>query len=624
MNKELPTFRIEGKDLALAVLVFVLAFTARLAYLYSYSRSPYWDALVMDPANHWAMAIDVASGRGLGRYAYFRAPLYLWFLGAIVKIFGPSLWAARIAQAAMGSATASLTFILARRLLSDRPFAALAGLISALFWGAVYFDGELLITPLAAFLNIAGLTLIVLAEGGGQDARSLKRTMALWAMAGAALGLASIARPNALVFSAMVPLVLAARAFAERRRNKEPGGGPRAGRIVIGAALFTVFMLAPAVFVSGRNLAAAGDFVPISSQGGINFWMGNNAESDGRTVVVPYPRRSLPLGYVDSWSDHPWLGEDVWLSSAFGAERALKRRPKESEISSYWFAESFRWMADNPGAALKGMACKTLYYVQGREVSNNRDLAHHRSIFAALKVLGLFPYGALSALALAGAALVLADPAERRRWFWPLLFLGAYSLTVIAFFVTSRYRMPVLPINACLAACVAKRAFSAARGEEGARDLGGLARIAATIVFFAAIVNMPWPKWNDRPLRSAMQYNLGIALHEKGRHGAALEAFDRALSIKDFYPECLLWRGLTLEELGDLEGAESSFRRSLAQAPESAMSHYELRSVLLMRAKRSRDGAAREALAREALAHWRKAHELAPGIYPKPLELNFD
>ena len=114
-------------------------------------------------------------------------------------------------------------------------------------------------------------------------------------------------------------------------------------------------------------------------------------------------------------------------------------------------------MAEDPGAAMKGMAFKTLYYIQGREVSNNRDLDHHRSRFAVLNVLGPIPYGALSTLALAGLVMVLLKKSERLRWFWPLLFLLAYSLTVIGFFVTSRYRMPVLPINACLVAYLSKR-----------------------------------------------------------------------------------------------------------------------------------------------------------------------
>ena len=142
--------------------------------------------------------------------------------------------------------------------------------------------------------------------------------------------------------------------------------------------------------------------------------------------------------------------------------------------------------------------------------------------------------------------------------------------------------------------------------------------------FFSVLVNMPWPDWNDRPLRSAMQYNLGIALHEQGDYDEAVEAFDRAISIKAFYPECHLWRGLSLMKNDKLELAEESFQRSLQQEPDSAMAHYELRRALVLRAKRTRDREQKKALAEKALYHWKKARDLAPGIYPEPPSVDMD
>jgi len=62
-----------------------------------------------------------------------------------------------------------------------------------------------------------------------------------------------------------------------------------------------------------------------------------------------------------------------------------------------------------------------------------------------------FPFGVLLPLALAGAWLL------RSRWrrFLPLyLFIGAYSLSFIVFFVSSRYRTPMIPMVAILAAIV--------------------------------------------------------------------------------------------------------------------------------------------------------------------------
>ena len=263
MNKGDIINRLERKDLGLCAAIFFMALAVRLAYLYSYSRSPLWYALVMDPANHWAMARDIATGNGLGRYAYFRAPLYLWFLGSIVKVFGPSLWAARIVQALLGSSSAALTYLLARRLLGRRNFAILAGLISAFYWGAVYFDGELLITPVATFLNLSGLLLLMVADERDADNMPALRVFMLWALAGATLGTACIARPNTLVFAVAVWVVILAKVLQRRYRRNDsagyPGTAPKLVMIRIG--IFTVFLLAPVIFVAGRNLAVAEDFV---------------------------------------------------------------------------------------------------------------------------------------------------------------------------------------------------------------------------------------------------------------------------------------------------------------------------------------------------------------------------
>jgi len=594
------------RDLLLMLAVGLAALVARLAYLLSYSHTIYWDALVMDPANHLELAKAMARGAGGGPYPYFRAPLYLWILAGLAEVFKEPLWPVRIFQVLMGSATAAMTYLLGSRLLK-RPAALLAGLVMALFWVPVYFDGEILITGLATFLNLSLLLAIMRAE---EEAQKGDRGSGAgwWAAAGVLAGLSAIARPNILLFAAAVVLLLASRSLRACLRPTFFQGSPQ--RQAACAGLFVLGAAACILPVTARNFAVSGEVVLISSQGGINFWLGNHKGADGRTVVVPVPRREIPLSFIRSRSDHFWVVEDVWLSSVYVAEGELRGRVGESEVSRYWYGRALGWMAGDPASALELIAKKALYLFQALEVSNNRDLDYHCRQVPALGVLSRLPSAAVWTFILAGLAPALA---RRREWKWPLIFFLTYGASVAAFFVNSRYRVPLLPVGLCMGAlwfqeaAGALRALRAASG--GAARLAGLAALAAAC---ALVVNMPWPKWNDRPLRSAMRYNLGIALAEKGDYRAAESELRAALEIKDYYPEAHLLLAKVFEARGEIDSAIAELELCLQQAPDYAPAHYDL---FRLYAKKSRGNDRR---LQKAMEHLERAHLLDPSTFPPP------
>jgi tetratricopeptide (TPR) repeat protein len=570
------------RDRLALVAIMTLAALVRLLYLLEYAASPFWDALIMDPGNHWEMARRLAAGEGMGPYALFRAPLYLYLLAGIRMLFGDGLWPARIFQLILGAMTAGLVFLLGRRFLAFIP-AAIAGLLQAAFWAPVYFDGELLTESPATFLNVCLVLALVRADA------ERKRPLAWWALCGFIGGLSAVTRPNSLLAAAAVAAALVVEGLYRGRRRGD-------WRRLLRPAVFMLAALLPVAPVTIRNAVAARDFVLIASQGGINFWLGNHEGADGRTVVTPIPRREIPLSFLRSRADHPWLREDVWLSSAYGAERALRRRVRESEISDYWYGQAFGWMRAHPGPAAALMLKKALYLFQAREVSNNRDLAGHIRRFPVLRVLSLLGFGIVSPLMLAGIALAGRD---WRRWRWPLLFFIVYAATVAMFFVTSRYRAPLLPVGMVFVGLWVEELARRWR-ERKSRAL----RLLLLTAVLAVPLNLDWPAWNDRPLRSAMRYNLGIALAEKGREAAAEAEFRAALAIKEQYPEAHFWLGRTLAASGRNEAAAAEMEKSLAQSPGYAPAHFELYRLY------RRLG--REDLARQ---HLSRARELAPGTF---------
>ena len=66
-----------------AVGIFLLALAVRLVYLWQMRSSAWFDALMMDAEYHdqWAQAI--ISGKDFTGGAFFRAPLYPYFLALV-------------------------------------------------------------------------------------------------------------------------------------------------------------------------------------------------------------------------------------------------------------------------------------------------------------------------------------------------------------------------------------------------------------------------------------------------------------------------------------------------------------------------------------------------------------
>jgi len=558
---------------ALFFLVAGLALLVRLLYLYTYYRSPYWAIMALDPETHDLLARRIAAGLGLGSRAYFRAPLYLYWLGGVYKIFGPGYWAPRILQAVLGSVSAGFTFLLGRKLLS-RPAAVAAGILAALSWNLVYFDGELLLESLATFLSLAGLLALHRERRAGR---------AWHFFFGIIFGLAAITRPNLL-------LVLAA--ILALKLLEKPWAGAARSAVVLGLGISL-----PVAAVTARNLMVARDPVMVASQGGINFYLGNNPSADGLTVVVPFPRRLIPRDFQARYRSDPWFKEDVWLSALYGAEAAAGRPVKESEVSSYWYRESLRQMGPQPARWLLLLLRKTYFLFHRTEISNNRDLDYHRSHFPVLRALGLVNVSWLAPLALLGFGFALR---ELRRFRWLIAFAATYSLTVIMFFVNSRFRAPILPVALVFAMLAAERLAQKAK----AGAYSQLVRALTALLLLGVFCNANLVRWNDRPLRAAMHLDLGLGLVRHQRYPEAEAELREALRIKDQLPEAHLSLGNVLALEKREEQAIHEFMIALRQQPDYAEAHYNLGLTYL-----------RLGRPEPAAEHFAEAHRLAPSLY---------
>lgn len=526
-----PPMRRSSTD---ALVVFVAALVPRLALLASGRDDPVARIPMLDAeyAVDWARRIAAGDFWGSPEAgAYFRPPLYEWFLAAAFRLPGDDLGVALGLQALLGAATAALLADISRRRFG-RLAGFATGALAALAWPLLFFSREFLIAPLELFLIAALLRLLDGATPASRTAR--------WIAAGALVGAGALTRPN-LVTVAPAAVLVAALAY----------GRSGALRRAVLVALGTGLVVAP---VTVRNRVISGDWVPIATQGGLNLWIGNHPDSDGMTATLP--------GFSS------WRNEDVsaWLAREEG------RPLSAAEEDAYFRRRFLELVADDPVMFLRGLARKTYLFAQGYEIRNNRDLYAARTRDRLL-AWPLPDFGWIAPLALVGLA------ASRRRA-RELAFLWSHALAaaagVILVFVCARYRLAAWPALLVFAGAGVAAIL--------APDLPARRRVAYVGLLSVAVVLARVDFLHIRGIDWAQTHlQWGNSYARAGRDADARREYDEALRADPSLAEArfhrgalLLRQGRTAESLADLRAAAQSMpfsfraRRSLAEALESA------------------------------------------------------
>ncbi len=438
---------------AALLTIFVLAAAIRIVYVLALRDHPRFGAPVMDAGYHLAWAKALAQGEEFRAGPLFRAPLYPMALAAMLKVTAGSLLGVRILQALLGALTAALTYRLGARVAGEGP-GRVAGILVAVSWALVAFDAELLIPVLLLPLLLLALDLAVAWWGrlgvkpGEGAASSLAPGWRAPLLVGLAFGLAAIARPNVLLF---MPVLFGA--VLLRERQLMPG------------VWLTLGTLLPILPVTVHN-TMEGDFSLVATQGGVNFWIGNNPASDGAAAIVPGTRDGWWEGYYDAIAQ---------------AEAAEGRTLKASEVSDHYRSRALDWMTSYPGDAAQHLLWKARLLAANVEIANNQDMQ-----FLAFRTVPLLRWSPVRWGSLLGFGLVgLFVLIRKRRPGAGLLaaFAGVYALSIVLFFVNARFRLPLVPILAIGSGGCAFAMVDAWR----ARRWGGLAGLAVPAFVLMAL-----------------------------------------------------------------------------------------------------------------------------------------
>jgi 4-amino-4-deoxy-L-arabinose transferase-like glycosyltransferase len=421
-----------------------------------------------------------------GRSLVFN-PLYAYFLGAIFAIFGEPTMPVLVIQFVLGIAGAWLLFSLAREQFG--PLAALCTLgLTACYGMALLYEGQIL----DAFLSMLLPTVFLLQLRRAADSKEPWRFFA----GGLGLGLFALTRPNVLLF---FPLAALWAYFVAGGRDAVRRGTVAAGALAAGAALvilpFTI-----------RNWVQTGEPVLITPHGGINFYVGNNAAATGFFT----PPEGLP----------PLPGAlNLEIPRQVAESETGRTGMSDAAVSDYWFGKGRSFIYEHPGRFATLLLRKARAFFNGYEVPSNVDYSLLREISTSLKV-AFVPIGFVLPLGLLG--MVIASSQDWRRHSLFVLYFVAYAGSVIVFYVTARYRLPVVPVLLLYAGFALRHLFDVVAQPRR------LALFSVSLAALFALLNAPLRlRFNE----AYLAHSQGFTLEGLGRTQEAVARYQKALRL---------------------------------------------------------------------------------------------
>ena len=305
------------------------------------------------------------------------------FLALLYGVSGGSFAFARLAQILLLSLVAGLTFLTGKALFGNAMGFA-AGLLIAVDPAQAYLAATFLSEPLFIFLMCLGIYFLV---------RQRVRSHWAWLVgAGICFGLAGLTRNQGWLFAGFLTLaaIVTRGRFISIRRA-----------LVVG--IFTVLVIAPWTM---RNYFVTGEFVPVSSEGGLTLWASNNPEFEWR--------QPMPMSL------------EIYR---------LPDTIQEQEVDAYYRARALEWIRAHPAQFLLNGIRKVIVLYHFDPLSARAEMS------ALFRLAGLIPYGLTLPFILAA---IVTQWRDARLWLFYCYILFTTLLTFV-FWGDSRIRAPIQP-----------------------------------------------------------------------------------------------------------------------------------------------------------------------------------
>lgn len=499
--------------------VVAIGLILRLLYLWEYSHSPFFYSPIVDANSFLKQALFIAEGNWLGHpEPFWQPPLYIYFLALVCWCFPDDYFVMiRLAQIVLGLSSISLLFLITRHHF-DKKTAKYALVIYSTCGSILYFELELLAVPLEIFLNLLLLYTII---------RAIRIDSNIsWLIVGLVSGFSLLTRPNILLFLVAFNLLLLSKRYWKQ------------------IILITFPILACIIPVSIRNYSMETDPVLISSNGGINFFIGNSGN------------------YQEKVSIRPGIHWNELVN-----EPVLKGFTTAADKSDYFLRKSLNYIQENKLQYLYSLGEKFFLFWNGPEIKRNTNIYYSR-IHSQLLSITLwdkwisFPFGIVAPLALLGIGATWRHYKEP----FPILhiYTASYIISILLFFVTSRYRMPLLPILVC---------FSAVGGQFILNQLFSSTtknKFKTIMIFLGLLVACNWNKAPQIDKDAQLYFDLGeVALRDK--HYELSEKHSRnALRLDPYYNYARHNLAVSLFHQNRMEDALEVAMQSATENPKRA------------------------------------------------------
>jgi 4-amino-4-deoxy-L-arabinose transferase-like glycosyltransferase len=336
----------------------------------------------------------------------YHPPGYYYFLAGVYALAGHSYTAVRVAQAFVDTLTCLLIYLLGREIFGEAAGLLAAGL-AALYPPLIFYTGVLLTESLTTLL-LTGASWLLL-----RGIRTRRRSRhVLLVLAGLLLGLAIITRS---VLLTTVPLALLWLLLVAERWP----GWKRAARYALSMLAPIILVIAP---ITIRNYQIHGQFILISTNGGVNFFLGH-----GGTQSLKDKVRNLPEVFSE--------GEIIGISS--------RTQPEEE---AYFYQLGWEYIRGHALPTLRSLPGKlrSMYWASDYWPASDVQASILRSIDLVFWRLLLLPLSFVGLLLFRGQK-------QRRTALLYLLVLSTVAIPLI-FWAQPRFRMPVVPCFLILAA----------------------------------------------------------------------------------------------------------------------------------------------------------------------------
>jgi len=514
-----------------ALAIFSLAFGLRVLHVAAiYKNSPFFDILPGDLNNYDRWARQIVAQGWLGKEIFYQDPLYPYFLALFYKVIGRDFFWLYTTQAFLGGLTSLLLVVLGNRLFG-RSVGIFAGLLYGLYGPAIYFDGLVLKVTLSTFLFTLAIYLFL--------SKELKEAGPNHYFSGLCLGLACLTRANFLL---LLPVV-----FGAILLHKPAGLAKRLSL----AFLFLAGLITALGPVVARNYYVGHELVLTTAQAGQNFYIGHNPDATGTYIKLPFVRPD-PLYEQEDFKKE--------------AEDRTGRKLNAGEVSQFWLQQAMTFIKTEPLADLKLSARKLWLFLNNYEIPDNHNFYFHKRYSGILQVVPV-SFGLVAPFFLLGLLGMLL--AKRAAPLFLFFVQVVYMVSVIMFYVFSRYRMVALPLF-CLSAGYGLFML------QSQFRLGQWRKLGASLLIVAVGFGIANSK-ASQPFDFSHSYtDEGIAYEMRDEPEKARKSYEAALEINPGYRRALDKLGKLQLQLKDYKGARKTYTRILAVDPESVEAKYQV------------------------------------------------